>query len=74
MLAAAFDSAWIEINARRAIDPLVASGSRERLGAIIVSEWRANPEQDLVAVAVERFMSTEATIPPAKASKRLPAS
>jgi hypothetical protein len=57
-LSAAFDRAWIEINAAAPIDPLAAAAARERLGYVIVGLWKLDPSQDLASAAVRFFSST----------------
>lgn len=57
-LSTAFDAAWIAINEGKPIDPLAVSGCRERLGAIIVSLWQADPDQELAKAAVAKFLES----------------
>jgi hypothetical protein len=54
-LTAAFDTAWAIIQESQAIEPLSVAAERERLGYIIVTLWRADPDCDLIAKAIEQF-------------------
>lgn len=59
-IAAAFEEAWNDIEAR--IDPLSAPGQRERLAAIVAELW-ADQTLDLAVLAVRRFNETAAKVP-----------
>lgn len=58
----AVDEAWASIQLLKAVDPLSAGAERERLAYIVVGLWKQDPEQDLAATAVERFMATAAKL------------
>ncbi|KFC64692.1 hypothetical protein FG93_05288 [Bosea sp. LC85] len=68
-IAAAFEEAWNDIEAR--IDPLSAPGQRERLAAIVAELWADHP-LDLAAAAVRRFNETAAKLPKAPVIQKAP--
>ncbi len=58
-LADAFDEAWIAINAISPIVPDRQSAQRERLSSILINIWQADPNADLVSLAVQQFHSVD---------------
>lgn len=62
-LGAAFDAAWLGINDASTIGATAQAAARERLGYIIVDLWKADPEQDLAARAVEQFIAVAEELP-----------
>ncbi|KFC62366.1 hypothetical protein FG93_06066 [Bosea sp. LC85] len=58
VIAAEFEKAWSEIEARGSFDPLNAVGQRERLGYIIAGLWSAGHSFELAELAVLRFDET----------------
>ncbi|SEG59624.1 hypothetical protein SAMN04488115_107207 [Bosea lathyri] len=54
-LTATFDTVWAILEEQRPVDPLSVAAERERLGHIIVTLWRADPDCDLVTKAVQQF-------------------
>ena len=68
-IAAAFEEAWSEIEAR--IDPLSAPGQRELLAAIVAELW-ADQTLDLAVMAVRRFYETAVKVPKAPVVQKAP--
>lgn len=54
-LADAFDEAWIAVNQPSPIEASARAAERERLSHIIMCNWQANPEADLIQTAVRAF-------------------
>lgn len=61
-LAAAFDTAWIDLNGTTLIPPAGQSAARERLGYIIISLWEQGEER-LAAKAAELFAISAMPMP-----------
>jgi len=63
-LAAAFDAAWMGVNSIETIGAVAQKRARNRLAAIILELWRADPDQALGARAIERFLGSDPPVDP----------
>lgn len=63
-LKSAFEKAWIAIEAQKPIPLTRELFERDRLGHIVFVLWGADPDCDLPARAVERYLASAAPLSP----------
>jgi hypothetical protein len=63
-LSAAFEAAWVIIEAEKCIPLIFALAERDRLGEIVFSIWNADPACNLTAKAAAQFLATLAPLSP----------
>jgi len=63
-LTRAFDEAWAFIQEQQPVAPLSVAAERERLGHIIITLWRADPDCELIAKSVQQFSAGTVALAP----------